>query len=286
MEEGKKGFFEALEPKSAVIVGVAGGFLALCAIGFFILGYFAITRGFGAGPNGQAVAQAGQNTPADTQTAEPAQQVDAAASANPSDKPVVELFVMSYCPYGLQMEKAFLPVMELLKNKAAMSIRFVSYSMHEKKEIDENTRQYCIQKEQNAKYIAYLKCFTAKGDPDACVREAAVSQSSLSACMTSADRQFGITAKYEDKSSWLGGQYPVYPIDVGLNAKYKVEGSPTLVINGAQVNAGRSPEAVKQAVCAAFKTAPSECSKTLSADFTSAGFGEGTGGGTTAGCGS
>jgi hypothetical protein len=31
--------------------------------------------------------------------------------------------------------------------------------MHDKKEIDENNKQYCIQKEQNDKYSDYLKCF-------------------------------------------------------------------------------------------------------------------------------
>lgn len=55
---------------------------------------------------------------------------------------------MSYCPYGLQAEKMFLPVYDLLKNKAEMGIYFVNYIMHDKKEIDENLREYCIQKEQ------------------------------------------------------------------------------------------------------------------------------------------
>ena len=70
------------------------------------------------------------------------------------DRPDVKLFVMSYCPYGLQMEKAYLPVYNLLKDKAEMGVYFVDYIMHEKKEIDEHLRQYCIQKEQKEKYYA------------------------------------------------------------------------------------------------------------------------------------
>ena len=63
------------------------------------------------------------------------------------DTPDVKLFVMSYCPYGLQAQKMFLPVYDLLKNKAEMGVYFVNYIMHGKQEIDENLRQYCIQKE-------------------------------------------------------------------------------------------------------------------------------------------
>jgi len=68
-----------------------------------------------------------------------------------SDKPDVKLFVMSYCPYGLQAEKMYLPVYNLLKDKTNMGIYFVNYAMHGKKELDENLRQYCIQKDQNDK---------------------------------------------------------------------------------------------------------------------------------------
>jgi len=55
-----------------------------------------------------------------------------------NDKPVVELFVMSYCPYGTQIEKGILPVLETLGNKIDFQLKFVDYAMHEKKELDEN----------------------------------------------------------------------------------------------------------------------------------------------------
>jgi hypothetical protein len=34
----RKSFFESLEPKSAMLVGLVAGFMGLCTIGFFILG--------------------------------------------------------------------------------------------------------------------------------------------------------------------------------------------------------------------------------------------------------
>ncbi|GAH99530.1 unnamed protein product [marine sediment metagenome] len=71
---------------------------------------------------------------------------EATGEISKQDTPDVKVFVMSYCPYGLQAQKMFLPVYDLLKDEAEMGIYFVNYIMHEKKEIDENLRQYCIQK--------------------------------------------------------------------------------------------------------------------------------------------
>ena len=71
------------------------------------------------------------------------------------ETPEVDLFVMAYCPYGTQTEKAFLPVLELLGDKIDFNLRFVYYAMHGKKELDEQLRQYCIQKEQKSKKRTY-----------------------------------------------------------------------------------------------------------------------------------
>ena len=160
----KKNFFESLTPRSALIVGIVSGVLVLCTIGFVVTLSMALHDGLNCSAKTSGTlsgnAGGGTETPAVVK----------------SDKPKVELFVMSYCPYGLQMEKAFLPVMDLLKDKADLSVKFVSYAMHEKKEIDENTRQYCIEKEQTSKFTAYLKCFTGKDDYKACLQSTGVNE--------------------------------------------------------------------------------------------------------------
>ncbi|MEI6627429.1 MAG: hypothetical protein WCL61_02435, partial [bacterium] len=63
-----------------------------------------------------------------------------------NDKPVVELFVMSYCPYGTQAEKGILPAVKALGNKIDFKLKFVAYTMHGDKETQENLLQYCINK--------------------------------------------------------------------------------------------------------------------------------------------
>ena len=75
-----------------------------------------------------------------------------------SDKPVVELFVMSHCPYGTQTEKGILPVVNLLEDKIDFSVKFVYYAMHGETELQEQTRQYCIQKERSEERRVGKEC--------------------------------------------------------------------------------------------------------------------------------
>ena len=203
-----------------------------------------------------------------------------------TDKPDVKLFVMAYCPYGLQMEKAYLPVYNLLKEKADMGIYFVNYIMHEKKEIDENLRQYCIQKEEKEKYYDYLSCFVKAGGFEKCLNEAKIDKEKMNSCISETDKEYKITQLYNDKSTWLSGRYPRFDVHTDLNEKYGVQGSPTVVINDKVVEvSSRSPEKFKEVICQAFNSPPEECSQTLSNTTFSPGFGLETGTSSGGGCG-
>jgi hypothetical protein len=191
-----------------------------------------------------------------------------------TDTPNVKLFVMSYCPYGLQSQKMFLPVYDLLKEKAEIGIYFVDYIMHEKKEIDENLRQYCIQKEQKEKYGSYLSCFVAEGKFEKCLTEAGIDQVKMNSCVSQTDKDYKVSEMYNDKSTWLNGNFPKFNVQADLNEKYGVRGSPTIVINDQVVNISpRSPEKFKETICQAFNSQPSECSQALSEEISSPGFG-------------
>jgi hypothetical protein len=204
---------------------------------------------------------------------------DQQAETPKSDRPDVKLFVMSYCPYGLQAQKMFLPVYELLGAKADMGVYFVNYIMHEKQEIDENLVQYCIEKEQKDKYDEYLSCFVKDGNSDKCLSEAQVDQVELQSCITATDDEYQIYSQYQDKTTWLNGTYPRFSVQDDLNKQYGVGGSPILIINDQEVQlSSRSPETFKKALCQAFETEPEECSQTLSDTAFTPGFGldEGT----------
>jgi len=195
-----------------------------------------------------------------------------------SDTPDVKLFVMSYCPYGLQAQKMFLPVYDLLKDKAVMGVYFVDYAMHGKTEIDENLNQYCVQKEEKDKFSAFLSCFVKTDDSEKCFAEAQIDTAKINTCVAETDKEFKITELYNDQGTWLSGTYPQFNINKDLNEQYGVQGSPTIVINDQIVSVStRSPEKFKEVVCQAFNTAPEECSQALSSDVPSTGIGEGSG---------
>jgi hypothetical protein len=221
------------------------------------------------------------------QQAAQAQQQELATTPK-MDKPVVELFVMSHCPYGTQIEKGALPVAELLGSKIDFSVKFVYYAMHGKTELDEQTLQYCIQKEQKDKYLKYLACFLEAGKTADCITKTAIDKAKADACVAATDKLYNITGKFNDQTTWLSGRFPVFDIYKDLNTKYAVQGSPTFVLNGKQVNAGRDSASLLKAVCAGFNTQPAECSQTLSSAQPAAGFGgtaSATASGTAATCG-
>ncbi len=201
------------------------------------------------------------------------------------DVPDVEVFVMSHCPYGTQMEKGIIPVMETLGDKANIQIKFVNYAMHGEKEVLEQLNQYCIDKEQNDKFLPYLKCFLKEGKGDECLTEVGVDTAALETCKAAADEEFAIMENLEDKEKWSGGRFPPFLIHDAENKEYGISGSPSLAINGQNVNSGRDSASLLKTICGAFNEAPEECDTVLSSASPSPGFGfETTGSSTNAQC--
>jgi len=144
--------------------------------------------------------------------------------------------------------------------------------MHGKKELDEQTLQYCIQKEYNDKYFDYLACFLKEGNTDECLKEVELDDK-LDTCIAETDTEFKITEKFNDQSTWSGGRYPLFDVYKELNEKYGVGGSPTLVINGVTASSGRDSASLLNAICTGFKVKPAECNEKLPPDNPSPGFG-------------
>jgi glutaredoxin len=203
-----------------------------------------------------------------------------------SDKPKVELFVMSHCPFGTQAEKGMLPVAELLGDKIDFEIKFVNYAMHGEKEVNEQLRQVCIQEEQPDKYFTYLWSFLDSDDYEQALKDADIDTAKLDKCVAKLDKEYKATELLEDKDSWVSGRFPQFNVHEDENIKYGVKGSPTLVINGQQVSSSRDSASYLANVCAAFNNAPEECNEQLSSAQPSTGFGlSGTGAASAATCG-
>ena len=200
-------------------------------------------------------ASTNKNASANTGSAKTAESITKTAS------PMLEAFVVARCPYGLQMERGILPVVEALGSKIKFNLKFVSYTLHGQKEVDENLNQYCIEKSQPTKLGAYLKCFwkSSVGASDACMKTVGINSAQIKTCVTDATKQFSPTEKS-------------FSINADDNTKYGVQGSPTLVVNGTTVSSGRDSASVLKAICSGFTTAPKECSAQLSATAPGAGF--------------
>lgn len=200
----------------------------------------------------------GSLSPISTEETSSTETTDSTTTEIPKNSmPIMELFVMTHCPYGTQAEKGFIPFIEAFGNSVNAKIRFVHYTMHGEKEDQETIRQVCIREEQNAKYLSYLKCFLEGNgvvdtqynmimegnDPDACMKKVGVDVNKVATCI----------------SSGKGEEY--YKVDSELSQKYGVQGSPTLVINGVMASTGRSPSAFLDAACKAFSDdkVPSNC---------------------------
>jgi protein-disulfide isomerase len=185
-----------------------------------------------------------------------------------TDKPVVELYVMSFCPYGVQAEAAMAPVVDLLKSKADIKVRFIAsigdtvdsvQSLHGVVEGKEDIRQLCVAKNYDTatywKYLAYInaKCYpiyrNGEDGYNTCWKAAAANASIDTAKIESCMAGEGVALlKGEETASNANG----------------VSGSPTLLINGVRYNGARTAEAFKTAICNAFTTAPAECGQALS----------------------
>jgi protein-disulfide isomerase len=185
-----------------------------------------------------------------------------------SDKPVVEAFVFSYCPFGLQFQKALQPVYDLLRNKADIKLVAIG-AMHGEYEKIESLRQICIEKNYGKdKLWVYLKDFMGSTDIGAC--------SGADACVNPLVEKILLSKgmnKAVIENCMKTDAEKIFSEQNARAAQLEISGSPTFVINGAKVNVGRNAETIKKAICDAFTTAPSECSKTLSTESASSGFG-------------
>jgi len=259
-------------------------------------------------------------------------------TADKIDKPQLDFYVMSFCPYGNQMEDTLRPVFDLLGDKVEIRPRYIF------EKIEGNLGNYCK---------------TVSPDPTQCeiyvknsggqLKNVADCQQQIAAMVKNCNnesqylkignnlysslhgrieanqdvREICAYNLNEDKKAWWNfidnvnknctdqnadtcwedqakqagldtnkitecfNKDAAALIDKEIEAttKYKIQGSPSLMIGeqsfppeisadatdqnikiGSKVfslNATRTPDVIKEAICSAFKNAPKECKKTL-----------------------
>lgn len=198
-------------------------------------------------------------------------QNETSKSVEKKDVPEVQLYTMSYCPYGNQAEEVMYPVVKLLGNNVKIEPHYVIYSdyngggadycldkenkycsMHGIEELNQDVRELCIYKYQPEKYWDYLADVNQK-----------CNVGNIKTCWSGVAKDKGVDV---DKISNCQREEAVSLLEneVALNEKYGVSGSPTLVINGTIFSGNRTPEGYKNGICSGFVNPPKECSEKLS----------------------
>ncbi|MCL4419261.1 hypothetical protein M1146_04120, partial [Patescibacteria group bacterium] len=179
-----------------------------------------------------------------------------------ADTSKLTAFIVSNCPYGLQMQRLFLKTISEQPNISTyLDVKYIGSivngkltSMHGDKEAQENLRQICIREEQKDKYWDYVSCYIKNGQAESCDSAAGIEADKLNSCISDSSRGL----KYAQT-------------DFDLANKHGISGSPTLLLNNQQIVSefdfgGRVANSLKTLVCGGSKTKPDFCSTDLSKD--------------------
>lgn len=195
------------------------------------------------------------------------QRITSCENVKKSDQPVLEAFVVSQCPYGLQAQRMLSGFVKETDNKENIKIRYIGSisgdkitSMHGDAEAQENLRQICLREETN-KYWDYVSCYIKEGDTENCLDSVGVDKEQLNSCMSDISRGL----KYAEEDFTLADQYTV-------------SGSPAFILGGDNIDefsfGGRTADAIKNIVCCGFNSSPDFCSKELSKESAATSFSE------------
>lgn len=183
------------------------------------------------------------------------------------NKPQIDFYVMSYCPYGNTAEEAIEGAYQILKDKVYYNPHYVIYSnyggggsaycldaenkycsMHGIQELNQDVRELCVNKYEGIdayfKFVLTMNKKCNSGNADACWESVA---SSLSLDIN------------KIKDCQKNEALALLKKEVELNELMGVQGSPTVFVEGNEYAGSRSAAGYAKALCNAFDTKPAEC---------------------------
>ncbi|MFH1589454.1 MAG: hypothetical protein ABIB43_02720 [archaeon] len=194
------------------------------------------------------------------------------------NKPQIDFFVMSYCPYGNQAEEGIAPVFDILGEKAYFNPRYVIYSnygtgypdycldedsvlcsMHTVVELNQDIREACV-----AKYYGMQEWFDF-----ALAMNSECTSSNADTCWKGVADSLNLD-KVAIGACESDEGYELMAANKALGDKLGVRGSPTVFIDGIAYNGARTAAGYLGALCAAFEDAPAECDSVVAEPTTAA----------------
>jgi len=160
---------------------------------------------------------------------------------------VVDLHIMSQCPYGIPVENSFHEVADKLGAEVDVRLHYIGrvnpgaelWSMHGADEVTGDLAQVCAAKLSSTS-LDFVVCQNKDSKAVAtswstCAAEAAIPVEKMRTCMTGQEGRTLLEASFK------------------LSETKGVRGSPTIYIDGVQYQGGRRTDDLLRAVCASYK---------------------------------
>lgn len=184
------------------------------------------------------------------------------------NRPQIDFYVMSYCPYGNIAEEAIEPAFQHLKGSADFNPHYVIYSnyqgggpqfclddesrfcsMHGVQELNQGLRELCVHKymgeDSYFEFVLEMNKECNYNNADSCWEPVAESLGLDVEKIRECEEE-----EWED----------ILSEELALNQALGVRGSPTIFVEGNPYSGPRTPAGYGQALCEGFDSKPDECS--------------------------
>jgi predicted DsbA family dithiol-disulfide isomerase len=164
----------------------------------------------------------------------------------PGQPVLVEFFVMSKCPFGVQVENAIIPVLAKMEGMVDFRLEYIGTekngqltALHGETEVQGDTIQLCAAKYFPDRYLQLISCMNdnMRAIPEGwenCAKENGLTPEPIEACLR------GDEGKVLVRGSYMRSK------------ERKARGSPTMFINGKMYRGGRGEKAFTREICRAF----------------------------------
>jgi len=164
----------------------------------------------------------------------------------PAHKPVLEMYVMSQCPYGVQVMNAITPVKKQLGDALDLRIDYIGQgepgaftAMHGPSEVRGNIAELCVAAKAPDRHLDVLACMnedmkTVDTSWRECSKDNGVDVGAVETCVNGDEGQQLLAASY------------------ARAAERKATGSPTMYLDGQKYSGGRKTNDFLRAICATY----------------------------------
>lgn len=154
-------------------------------------------------------------------------------------KPVLNLFVMSHCPFGIRAEDYLIGLLGNFKNEITLHVHYIVSkdlggnftSLHGPGELDEDLHQIAIQKLFHSSFFNYLLCYNSTMNRKQCLGGSSINPAAVDSFVTS------------------GKAMEILENDYRTTEKRGINSSPTLYINNEKYSGPIQPEHIIRTLC-------------------------------------